>query len=221
MALGVSVCAVSVLLATRPSALRTACSALVHAAEFLRSAFPPQACNPREAHRPCASSAPMSAMGGDGLSEVRSPSPMFRASNPCSTLARRPKAACCGDYPQALLFRVTGRCTVPEWTQQSLDRVGSHGQPPCSRRRGRSTVGGLLKTRCHRYELVGDSRQPFTSSWPAGLCIPAEGAAGASMRAIQKFALCRFRAQCQRVTLWCMTQESAIVSQYTRSVLSL
>ena len=139
--------------------------------------------------------------------------------NPCSTLARRPKAACCGDYPQALLFRVTGRCTVPEWTQQSLDRVGSHGQPPCSRRRGRSTVGGLLKTRCHRYELVGDS-QPFTSSCPAGLCIPAEGAASASMRAIQKFVLCRFRAQCQRVIPLVHTGVSYSLTVHTLGPLS-
>ena len=149
-------CAVSVLLATRPK--RAACPGLVQ----LRSAFPSRPCNPRsssivvdDARR--AGAPPWAATGFPRCDRRRQ---CFVRQNPCSTLARRPKSACCGDYPQALLFRVTGRCTVPEWTQQSLDRVGSHGQPPCSRRRGRSTVGGLLKTRCHRYELTG---------WPAGL----------------------------------------------------
>ena len=79
---------------------------LVDAAELLRSAFPPQpSLQPEKLIDACASSAPMSAMGGDGLSEVRSPSPMFRASK--SVLhARAPPEG-------SLLRRLSSGSSVP------------------------------------------------------------------------------------------------------------
>jgi hypothetical protein len=53
----------------------------------------------------CASSAPMSAMGGDGLSEVRSPSPMFRASKSVLRARAPPEGS--------LLRRLSSGSSVP------------------------------------------------------------------------------------------------------------
>ena len=104
---------------------------------------------------PCRTKPPQPALTSCHAASCARPRQCFVHQGSYSKLARRPKAACCGGS-LALLFRVTGwsreDSPVPAWTQQCMGRVGFHGQPPCSRRRGPSMVGGLLMTRCRLYE---------------------------------------------------------------------